>query len=802
MSFTKIAKIKRLGVFEDYSWKCSEDFKDINIFFGFNGSGKSILSNLFNLLARNENFPREKKSLLFEDLKRSNDAILRMSHSNGENLSYPQTGEQNNKNIFVFNTNFITEHVFDGQIGRIKKFNIAETVLEDPEIKKINLEIESITKEKEKNETDQQELLNKFVVLKQAYNSRFRESFPNKNLRIPNFPDISEIPQETKSQLEKELVQKAAEYELSEKQSDLEKDIKTFSEIELESITIDFKVLDEILTKSAKEAVSETLKLKITNYQESIDAEDANSIEPWFKLGQSLLELSAQIPQKKCPLCDSDITARFNNIITDFSDYFDKKYEELSLKIKTQKEVLKKTITLIELNNNLINSLKKYQKKYLSILEDEVPNQSETTIIMEIKAIIDLLSEKQGNSSKVIEFDFINIKKKVLDYNMEIESYKTYQTKALIILRGQKLDSDVIESNIRKIYSRIIYVDLNSGAKKTIEKYHNLASRIETNSSRISALTNQKVQRLRDLKMESKKVSEYLKKLGITNFTIDLNESNESENILIKYLDDDRVKNRLRNTLSEGEKTALAFSYFLSKVTTEVKEKSQAYIVIDDPISSLDDNRLYNTAFLIFDEFKDFKQLFVLSHNLIFLKYLNPLFKPNLKAYYIINKGSIEDLPKSLQNFQSPYYYMIESLINFKDSDDPEYEEARKFLPNYIRRVLETFFSFKYAQVARERNKNQSVGLEDIINEIIDFQSLPSNSIGNISNENVKLKLSNINKICDNFSHGTAQQLDECNFISNDALREITIDTLDIISFFDSLHFNQVQKLIESPMES
>jgi len=726
MSFTKIAKIKRLGVFEDYSWKCSEDFKDINIFFGFNGSGKSILSNLFNLLARNENFPREKKSLLFEDLKRSNDAILRMSHSNGENLSYPPTGGQNNKNIFVFNTNFITEHVFDGQLGRIKKFNIAETVLEDPEIKKINLEIDSITKEKEKNETDQQELLNKFVVLKQAYNSRFRESFPNKNLRIPNFPDISEIPQETKNQLEKELMQKAAEYKLSEKQSDLEKDIKSFSEIELESITIDFKVLDEILTKSAKEAVSETLKLKITNFQESIDAEDANSIEPWFRLGQSLLELSAQIPQKKCPLCDSDITDRFNNIITDFSDYFDKKYEELSLKIKTQKEALKKTITSIELNNNLINSLKKYQKKYLSILEDEVPNQSETTIIMEIKAIIDLLTEKQGNSSKVIEFDFINIKKKALDYNMEIDSLKTYQTKTLKILRGQKLDSDAIESNIRKIYSRLIYVDLNSGAKKTIEKYHNLASRIETNSSRISALTNQKVQRLRDMKMESKKVSEYLKKLGITNFTIDLNESNESENILIKYLDDDRVKNRLRNTLSEGEKTALAFSYFLSKVTTEVKEKSQSYIVIDDPISSLDDNRLYNTAFLIFDEFKDFKQLFVLSHNLIFLKYLNPLFKPNLKAYYIINKGSIEDLPKSLQNFQSPYYYMIESLINFKDSDDPEYEEARKFLPNYIRRVLETFFSFKYAQVARERNKNQSVGLEDIINHYCPINLLDS----------------------------------------------------------------------------
>src|SRR5690606_19620379 len=129
------------------------------------------------------------------------------------------------------------------------------------------------------------------------------------------------------------------------------------------------------------------------------------------------------------------------------------------------------------------------------------------------------------------------------------------------------------------------------------------------------------------LKLEAKKVGEYLEKLGINHFTIDLNEEDDNENILIKYNNSEKIRKRLRNTLSDGEKTALAFAYFLSKVTTEVKDKSNTIIVIDDPISSLDDNRLYQTAYWIHKEFKDYRQLFVLSHNLLFMKFLNPNFR-------------------------------------------------------------------------------------------------------------------------------------------------------------------------------
>lgn len=797
MSFKKIIEIKKLGIFEDYSWKCSEDFKKHNILFGFNGSGKSTLSNLFNLMSRKDNYSTEKKAELYEDLKRADNATVKIAHSNNETLTYPPTANHNNKNIYVFNSNFIADHVFDGQHGRIQKFNVAETVLEDPEIKKLDMGISVKTKEKEVDESSQKAIADKFKEIKQSYNIKFIDDFPRKSLRQNNFPTIAELPSESKSELEKEIKQKVAEFKLSEKQDELEADIEQIEALQFKQLSFDFDKFAELLNSTAKEKATNNLKTKIENLQTLVE-EDGKSkdVEPWYKLGQRLLEKSKTEEETKCPLCDSDLTLSIDHLLEDFSEYFDKSYEEFTKRIKDQETIIETDENQLITNKDAKTTIQELGNKYEKFLIEKFPSLLEQSISDNIKTLKRLLNEKQGNSGKKIEFDFTTIRENVRKYNGDIEKLISFKTNAAIALKNQKIDPASVEDAIRKLYAKLVCIDLNSGGENNIQKYHELTIAIAIQGQSINELIDEKIQHLKDLKMEAKKVGEYLVRLGINHFTIDLNEENEMENILIKYKDDERIKKRLRNTLSEGEKTALAFAYFLSKVTTEVKGPKSAIIIIDDPISSLDDNRLYHTAYMIHDAFKEYKQLFVLSHNLLFLKYLNPLFKPASKTCYIVNAGVIDDLPKSLQNFQSPYFYMLESLMTFNDNETPDYEEARKYLPNYIRRILETFFSFRYAQLTRDRNKNQSPGLDDFITDFIDFNSLPELTIGTTMKTNIKDRLSHINKICDNFSHGNTQQLDECNFIPDDTLKKITTETLEILGYFDGLHFQKVEELI------
>ena len=796
MSFKKITEIKKLGIFEDYSWKCSEEFKDHNILFGFNGSGKSTLSNLFNLIACMANYSPEQKAELFNDLKRADSAILKIAHSNNEILSYPPSANQNNKSIYVFNANFIADHVFDGQQGRIQKFNVVETVLEDPEIKKLDTEIETMTKEKETDGDIQKSIADKFKEVKQTYNLKFIEDFPRKTLRQNNFPTVAELPSDSKDDIEKGIAQKVAEFKLSEKQDELETDIKKIENHQFKYFNFDFDTFSELLNTTAKEKTTNKLKSKIEDLQQAVEEEKTKEVEPWYKLSQLLLEKSKTETESKCPLCDSDLTLSIDNLLQDFSEYFDKSYEEFTTNIKGQQSLIETDEAQINSNKDSKISLKELGTKYDKFITEKYPTLNELSLVDDIKNLKRLLAEKQGNSGKKIDFDFTTIKENVSKYNEDIDKIINFKTITVLTLKNQKIDPVLVEDAIRKLYTKLVCIDLNAGTENKIQKYHEFTTTIAAKEKTINELTNQKVQRLKDLKMEAKKVGEFLSKLGINHFTIDLNEENETENILIKYKDDELIKKRLRNTLSEGEKTALAFAYFLSKVTTEVKDPKSAIIVIDDPISSLDDNRLYHTAYLIHDEFKGYKQLFVLSHNLLFLKYLNPLFKPANKACYIVNNGVIEDLPKSLQNFQSPYFYMLDSLITFKDNLTPDYEDARKYLPNFIRRILETFFSFRYAQLTRNRNKNQSPGLDDFITDFIDFTSLPELTIGTTTKENIKDRLSNINKICDNFSHGNTQQLDECNFIPDDSLKKIATETLEILSYFDGLHFQKIEELV------
>src|ERR1700731_4791900 len=136
----------------------------------------------------------------------------------------------------------------------------------------------------------------------------------------------------------------------------------------------------------------------------------------------------------------------------------------------------------------------------------------------------------------------------------------------------------------------------------------------------------------------------------------------------------------LAQNLSEGEKMAIAFSHFLVNLKSiEQKGKLHEYIVyIDDPISSLDSNHIFQINSLLKETFFELtkdpanaknsfwkitcNQLFISTHNFEFFTLLKELPKKGYKKdsrYFITRKAteaSIEKLPDVYNTFSSEYH--------------------------------------------------------------------------------------------------------------------------------------------------
>ena len=300
------------------------------------------------------------------------------------------------------------------------------------------------------------------------------------------------------------------------------------------------------------------------------------------------------------------------------------------------------------------------------------------------------------------------------------------------------------------------------------------------------------------LKDESKSISKFLKQIGIDHFVVDIYEQATDENILITYTTSQTSKNKLRNSLSEGEKTALALAYFLSKFENEVNNaelRSKSIVIIDDPVSSLDQNCLYNIANIIKKEFElsSIEQLIVFSHNLSFLKFFNRLYsskeEKDKKRCFLLRENKLIDLPKELNNFESSYFFMLGDICDYIDNR-LDYDTAKRCLPNYARRVLETFLSFKFGRI--EQN-GRSLGINDFLDSDIKNLRKIVNINENELNE-IKQELGKIKQITDLHSHGNIQLTDESCCISENDLRTCAKDVIWIMDELDSIHIAKVKE--------
>ncbi len=278
--------------------------------------------------------------------------------------------------------------------------------------------------------------------------------------------------------------------------------------------------------------------------------------------------------------------------------------------------------------------------------------------------------------------------------------------------------------------------------------------------------------------------------------------ADELNRSLLEYLGHDEIRfetkakgyrilrrGNLAKRLSEGEKTAIALLYFLKSLEDKDFILKDGIVVLDDPVSSLDQNSLYNAFSFIQERTRNAAQLFVMTHSFSFFRQVRNWFKDSHRRrkkggrtaeFYSIRCSSegngryseLVALDGMLRNYNSEYHYLFALIYRARNSKSNDSSDALH-LPNVARRLLEIFLSFWRPATGGS------------------FYSRLKNS------DFSPAKITRIYQFVSTFSHGEDFSPDserDMSILGESA--DILQDVLDFIGHESSQHYREMEKLV------
>lgn len=199
-------------------------------------------------------------------------------------------------------------------------------------------------------------------------------------------------------------------------------------------------------------------------------------------------------------------------------------------------------------------------------------------------------------------------------------------------------------------------------------------------------------------------INERLKALGIDSFSIARKPGEGS----LYCLERPTQGESNAQSLSEGEKTLISFLYFIellkgSREQGAAADVGKTIVVIDDPISSLSHNFVYDIASMICHELikppggQKVRQVIALTHNLFFLHELvyqiagRNLAKAGDKCQLVrvVKNEHSQVVPMGARDFSNDYDALWHVM-----QDAREGLARIQVVPNTMRCILENFFAF------------------------------------------------------------------------------------------------------------
>lgn len=412
---------------------------------------------------------------------------------------------------------------------------------------------------------------------------------------------------------------------------------------------------------------------------------------------------------ERCPFCQQTLP---ENFYEEIQKVFDKTYELKVQQLASLKNFYGKGIERLQLQWSKAEyqtpafqvHIANLEKKLLKNLQSISTKAASPSLTVTLDSTSSIIAEL--NSAVKIEQDKIDA------INLKIKDKKNYleqiKTRFWTYLRA---NCDPLITNAKKMHDEL---ESQKGEKRKALEL------IRSNANTHRKVITESKAKITNIDQAIDSINNSLNALGLKGFAVIKEEGDLPQYRLQRPNQQDGVF----KTLSEGEKTLISFLYFLEVCNGDLdkkasKIKNNRIIVIDDPISSLSHNYIYDIASLIYRRIlspkERFKQAFILTHNLFFfhemLKHLKKsdefsLFRITKAAYSMI-------LPMKDTDIQNDYQSFWQTI-----KDALAGRTTANVIPNMMRNILEYYFNFVHRQ-----DKLQQA-LLDLADEDTEFRAL------------------------------------------------------------------------------
>lgn len=406
----------------------------------------------------------------------------------------------------------------------------------------------------------------------------------------------------------------------------------------------------------------------------------------WVRQGVPFYEANDNV----CPFCQNKTSEEFHKSL---SQYFDENFTQDSDAIQALVDNYSTEAQRLQIQiQRLIDS----QSPFLDIEKIKTEKQLlDSTIVINKQKLV----EKQKESSQAISLDSLsNVLATITELIFNANAKISENNQIVKDLKGEK---ERLTAKIWKFVTSELAEDISeyNRQKTALEKA------IESLKNQITLKGKEKKQNETELHELEKQTTSVvptkdginllLSSFGFENFMLDLGDEPNTYKLIREDGSD------AKNTLSEGEKNFVTFLYFyylLQGSQSDTGIENDKIVVIDDPISSLDNDVLFIVSTLIRELIQKvrenqspIKQMFILTHNIYFHKEVSfnkkrgngTLFE---ETFWLVRKnGTVSTVEKQSDNPVKTSYELL-------------WNEARKdtrnnaTIQNTLRRILENYF--------------------------------------------------------------------------------------------------------------